>query len=506
MYREACLMTPEQRTDSVHLFFETFSNHLKRIRDEGKDANQAYRAQILIGQLHQFEKAINEYHGFFLEDQAEEKVLRALLAASDLGGLLDWIATDQNLIPIAGVFYLNSLSQWECQFGNQPMPKNLRIGEWLERGKIGRLSENPSSCLIYVFGEPRILLLVDQTKEWQIDELYSLLRLLARLCPLFITSPIKQTVPKSDLQMAMVAHDANFLEVLNLIERVAKKDVTILLEGESGTGKEVVANFIYRNSSRANKPFVAVNCAAIPAGLIESELFGHEKGAFTGAHQRKIGRVEEARGGTLFLDEIGEIELAMQAKILRFIQLRELHRVGGRQKISVDVRIIAATNRDLKKRVAEGHFREDLYYRLSVAPFTIPPLRERVDDIVPLTRFFLEKYCESFKIDQPKVDESVFRALACYNFPGNVRELENMVQKILVLSQGETIRLSHLPKALQEAEPKGTPVVGPNGQTRTWKKHHHTKKYLPNPLKKMMAMASGPVSKQTWNDTIPQNQ
>ncbi len=455
-------MTETPTDPSVSLFFDSFAKQLRRIRDDGKDASQAYRAQILLGQLQQFEKSIEESRGTLPATAGAAP--GTWMHIGDLDALVHWLTQEQGLIPMLGVFYLDRLAVWQNLFGDENLPKRLKVGEWLERGVFGRLEDERPFYMFYAHGQPRLVLATREVEPGQL----ALLRFVARLFPLFVDE-LAPHLTVTSTGAEMIAHDPLFLEVLTLIKRVAAKDVTILLEGESGTGKEVIANYIHRSSGRKDKPFVAVNCAAIPAGLIESELFGHEKGAFTGAHQRKIGRLEEAQGGTLFLDEIGEVELAMQAKLLRFIQLREFHRVGGRQKLSVNVRIVAATNRDLKARVAEGHFREDLYYRLSVAPFRVPPLRKRVDDIVPLARFFLRKYAVEFHMAQPEVDPRVFQMLAAYPFPGNVRELENLIQKILVLAQGDKITPIHLPSELQKTEPLGRVVENEHGRPRTWR-------------------------------------
>ena len=468
-FRAAYFMINNQQDTSVQLFFQTFSNHLKRIRDEGKDANQAYRAQILLGQLQQFEKAIFEYRGAVSSGADGDRIVRKLFSSIDLAGLVHWMEEARDLVHVAAVFYLNSLGEWTRLHGDEPLPEKMRVREWLERGLLGRLSEETLDYLFFVNGQPRLILRFESLGEND-DLRMPFLRFLARQLPLFITTEVVQHRHEAVDIRDMVACDPLILELLTLIGRVAAKDVTVLLEGESGTGKEVIANYICRKSGRAKKPFVPVNCAAIPAGLMESELFGHEKGAFTGAHQRSIGYLEKAQGGTLFLDEIGEIDLAMQAKLLRFIQLGELHRVGGRQKISVDVRIVAATNRDLKQRVKEGMFREDLYYRLSVAPFTVPPLRERVNDIYPLTRYFLEKYAGNYQVPVPEVDGLVYQTLAAYEFPGNVRELENIVQNMLAINQGELITAAHLPAGLQQLEPVARPVVDQSGKPRIWRK------------------------------------
>ncbi len=226
-------------------------------------------------------------------------------------------------------------------------------------------------------------------------------------------------------------------KVFDLIQRVAKEDSTILIEGESGTGKELVARAIHKNSPRVDRPFVKVNCGALNDNLLESELFGHEKGAFTGAIRRKKGRFELADGGTLFLDEIGDISPNMQVKLLRVLQEGEFERVGGEETLAVDVRIIAATNRNLPKKVMEGVFREDLYYRLSVIPIRLPSLRERKEDIPALVAHFLEKRRPAG--GARKITPEGLQLLMDYSWPGNIRELENVIERLQVISPGETI-------------------------------------------------------------------
>lgn len=491
-------MTQSTRDTSARLFFDSFSKHLRCIRDDGKDSTQAYRAQILLGQLQQFEKAIAE----MVADsdgstQAVPEALDDLLHLHDFEALIHWLTHTQKMVTLRGVFFLDGHGQWQNFFGEAVLPKRLKVGEWGERGLYGSLDGEPLAQLLYLHGQPRLVLILEEEASPRTQALISFI---ARSLSLYVSSYVENKVSMSNAGDGVVAADAAFLDVLTLVKRVAQKDVTVLLEGESGTGKEVIANYIHHQSNRNDKPFVAVNCAAIPAGLIESELFGHEKGSFTGAHQRKIGRLEEAQGGTLFLDEIGEIELAMQAKLLRFIQLREFHRVGGRQKLSVNVRIVAATNRNLKERAAEGAFREDLYYRLSVAPFRVPPLRERVDDIVPLAKFFLSKYIKEFKIPVPEVDEQVFQLMAAYPFPGNVRELENLIQNILVLSQGERLMPSHLPESFRQLEPRATVVTAENGNVRRWRPVGGAVKRIKLP---MMRPAGGEA--YPWSAMNPQD-
>lgn len=228
-------------------------------------------------------------------------------------------------------------------------------------------------------------------------------------------------------------------EVFQTIRKVAMTDVPILILGESGTGKELVAKALHRLSNRRGGPFVVINCGAIPENLLESELFGHEKGAFTGADTRRQGRIEYAEGGTLFLDEIGDLSLSLQVKLLRFLQEYIIERVGGRVPIPLDVRVVAATNKDLKQAVDAGQFREDLYFRLGVVTIPMPPLRERGDDVYLLSRAFLHHYKGDFKRDIKGFSEDAINALAEYRWPGNVRELENRIKRAVVMTEGEMI-------------------------------------------------------------------
>ncbi len=244
-------------------------------------------------------------------------------------------------------------------------------------------------------------------------------------------------------------------ELFETLAMVAPTDATVLLLGESGTGKEIIANAIHQNSPRKDQAYIKVNCAALPETLLESELFGHEKGAFTGAQAKRKGRFELADGGTLFLDEIGEMSPATQAKILRVLQEKEFEAVGGTRTISVDVRIIAATHKDLETEVKEGRFREDLFYRLNVVPITIPPLRNKKEDIPLLAEHFLKMYTEKNNKDIKTFEPRVMDALVRYPWPGNVRELENIVERMVIMSRGDTIVVEDLPpdfKTLQNGE------------------------------------------------------
>jgi len=257
---------------------------------------------------------------------------------------------------------------------------------------------------------------------------------------------------------SMIAEDPKMKQVLEMARRVAPTNAIVLLTGESGTGKELLARCIHANSKRAGRVFVAVNCAALAPTLIESELFGHEKGAFTGAVSQHVGRFERADGGTLFLDEIAELDGHLQSKLLRVLQEKTFERVGGRREISVDVRIVAATNRDLKKMVAEGKFREDLYYRLSTFPLELPPLRERAADIPVLARFFLERAARELGKPDLKLTDAAIERLKTYRWPGNVRELENLMERVAILCD-EIVEAKDLPLGGDDAPEERPPVT-----------------------------------------------
>lgn len=243
----------------------------------------------------------------------------------------------------------------------------------------------------------------------------------------------------------IISADIKMQDAFKMVSKVLDNDITVLIEGESGTGKELIARAIHYNGKRKNFPFVVVNCASIPRELLESELFGHEKGSFTGAHQRKIGKFELANGGTIFLDEIGEMEMSLQAKILRVIQQREFERIGGNEVIKSDVRIISATNRDLKSCVENKQFREDLYYRLSSFPIHIPPLRERKGDIVVLVDHFVKIFNNKLGKNIKGFSKSALKSIYDYDWPGNVRELENTLERCMILTDEEYIGPDALP-------------------------------------------------------------
>ena len=246
----------------------------------------------------------------------------------------------------------------------------------------------------------------------------------------------------------IIGRGSRMQEIFRTIERIGKVSTTVLVTGESGTGKEVIARQIHFSSIRKDKKFVSINCGALPETLLESELFGHERGAFTGAVREKRGLFHEADGGTLFLDEISETTPTMQVKLLRAIQEKVVRRVGGNEEMPVDVRIIAATNKDLNDQVAEGRFREDLFYRINVIPITLPPLRSRTEDVAPLTTHFITKICKEQKIPEKKISIEAMRLLEAYPWPGNVRELENTLERTVALEAGPVINASSLPETV----------------------------------------------------------
>ena len=254
----------------------------------------------------------------------------------------------------------------------------------------------------------------------------------------------------------IIGNSAIMQEVYDLIAQVSKSEATVLIRGESGTGKELVAHAVHYNSNRADKPFIKVNCAALPESVIESELFGHEKGAFTTAISTRKGRFEIAHNGTIFLDEIGDLSPTMQVKLLRVLQEKEFERVGGNETIRANVRVIAATNRKLEELLEQGLFREDLYYRLNVFPIHIPPLRDRRSDIILLTDYFIEKYSKQNGKDIKRISSAAIDLLNSYHWPGNVRELENCIERAVLISTDDVVHGHHLPPSLQSAESTDT--------------------------------------------------
>ncbi len=287
-----------------------------------------------------------------------------------------------------------------------------------------------------------------------------------------VISNVTNEVPSQNLEV--VAESASMREVLNFVRRVAASETTtILIEGENGTGKDLIAKLLHYQSPRRDGPFIAINCAAIPETLLESELFGYERGAFTDAKSQKKGLIELADGGTLFLDEIGEIPLVLQAKLLRVLEEQQIRRLGGLKDIDVNIRVVAATNKDLREAVKEQAFRQDLYFRLNVIQFTIPPLRERRDDILPTTQFFINHYNRKFKRGIQGISPEAAKLLLAHNWPGNVRELRNAVERAMILEESSLLTVQNLPIAITDTEsfqPAAAPLAAPGtGPTMSWK-------------------------------------
>lgn len=284
-------------------------------------------------------------------------------------------------------------------------------------------------------------------KPFDIDDAIALVkRAIEHKRSQFESSPVTELPEQTDI----IGEAASMQEVFRAIGRLSKSNLNVLINGESGTGKELVARALHNNSPRANKPFIAINIAAIPSELLESELFGHEKGSFTGAHSQRNGRFEQANGGTLFLDEIGDMPSDLQTRLLRVLSDGKFYRVGGHQQITTDVRIVAATNQNLEQRVAEGKFREDLFHRLNVIRIHLPPLRNRSDDIPALTRYFLDRTARELDVDPKHLDKKTEEFICRLKWPGNVRQLENTCRWLTVMAPGQSIKLEDLPPELQE--------------------------------------------------------
>jgi DNA-binding NtrC family response regulator len=337
-------------------------------------------------------------------------------------------------------------------------------------GVIRHIVENRINCIGIIFtGFGSVKTAVDAmrlgafdyiTKPFKADEIKVVVKkALDHLALQEENSYLKQQLKAKYKFENIIGSSERMQKVFSLIDRVSGTDSTVLILGESGTGKELVARALHYNSARAQNPFVPVNCGAIPEELLESELFGHEKGAFTGAFRTRIGRFELANGGSIFLDEISEMSPTLQVKLLRVIQEREFERVGGVKSIKTDVRIIAATNRDLEEEVAQGRFREDLYYRLNVIPLNLPPLRERKDDIPLLVKHFMGKYGKEKNDQITGFSRKSMNLLMHYKWPGNVRELENLVERVLVLCEGTEVDIHDLPERITSGSPQATSVI-----------------------------------------------
>ncbi len=281
-------------------------------------------------------------------------------------------------------------------------------------------------------------------KPIDIEELRVVLNRVSRVSQLEHENQLLQQQVAGRPFAEMLGLSPQMEEVFTNIRKVAPTDVSVLITGESGTGKELVARVIYQHSNRSGEPFVVINCGAIPENLLESELFGHEKGSFTGAHIQRKGRIEMAQGGTLFLDEIGDLPLGLQVKLLRFLQEQTIDRVGGRIQIPIDARVLAATNQDLKQAVAKGRFREDLFFRLGVINIALPPLRDREGDLMLLANFFLQRYAQECKKKISGLTQKAVEAINQYDWPGNIRELENRIKRAVIMTEGTRINLQDL--------------------------------------------------------------
>jgi DNA-binding NtrC family response regulator len=322
----------------------------------------------------------------------------------------DLIITDQCMPEMTGLELLDQLSNKNCK-----VPSIMITAYGTITQAVEAIQHGAADFITKPFSSEELLRIVDRVVSPE-------------------TMQFRLSEKKTKQGRPIITNDPMMIRVLEVAEAVAKSDATVLIQGESGTGKELIARLLHSASPRTNQPFVAVNCAALPANLLESELFGHEKGSFTGAQTKKIGKFELAHGGTILLDEISEMDLALQAKLLRVIQEREVDRVGGKDPISIDVRVLATTNRRLDESVKRGEFREDLYYRLNVIPLTLPPLRERQEDIKLLVNHFMKQFLGDNAIEVPT---DVMQALQAHSWPGNIRELQNAVERAAILSRGK---------------------------------------------------------------------
>jgi nitrogen regulation protein NR(I) len=319
----------------------------------------------------------------------------------------------------------------------------------------------------------------------------------------FMRTPVQMDVsPDKAVREAIVGRSKPMQDVYKAIGRVSTADATVLIRGESGTGKELVARAIYQHSLRAEKPFLVINCVAIPENLLESELFGYERGAFTGATHRRVGKIEQANGGTVFLDEIGDMPFSIQAKILRLLQEKSIERLGGRETIPVDVRIIAATNRDLEAALSQGRFREDLYYRLKVVTIFLPPLRERREDIALLADYFLSLYTLDSDLVNPGITKEAVKDLVSKDWPGNVRELANTIQKAIIFNRGAPIHPEDINHAISNEKISGKQESHTIEEAiRRWMRTSMTSEKENNSFEKIMDHFAGILISEALNVT-----
>lgn len=297
-------------------------------------------------------------------------------------------------------------------------------------------------------------------KPVKTDQLISLVKKSLEARKLVADLAVSNPILDDDIESEFVGHTKKMREVFSLIYKLCKIETTVLIRGENGTGKELVARAIHYNSAKKDGPFIAINCGALPENLIESELFGHEKGSFTGAHERKIGKFQLANQGTLFLDEIGELKPEMQVKLLRVLQEKKFTPIGSPREMKSSARIIAATNRNLEKMMADGQFREDLFYRLNVMPIFLPPLRERIEDLPDLIQHFIKKFSGKIGGTIQGIDPEALELLSLHKWPGNIRELENVIERAFIVENGRTISVSSLPENIRELK---SPRLSPSG-------------------------------------------
>jgi two-component system nitrogen regulation response regulator GlnG len=329
------------------------------------------------------------------------------------------------------------------------------------------------------------------SKPFDLDKL---LAVVARASTVPVTEPVKEEIVEP---RQLIGESVAMQEVFRTIGRLSRSSISVLLTGETGSGKEVVARALHQHSPRSQGPFVAINTAAIPTELLESELFGHEKGSFTGAHARRAGRFEEAAGGTLFLDEIGDMPLPLQTRLLRVLAEGDYYRVGGRDLLRADVRVLTATHQDLQKKISEGSFREDLYHRLNVITINLPPLRERSDDIPLLARHFLHQAAEDMGLEEKYLLPETIQALQQKAWPGNVRQLQNLCQQLCVMAPGEQILPEDLPASLRNTEPTGDSVESWSEGLQSW-----TRKALYSGQTDLMAEARNELEKIILDCTL----
>lgn len=347
------------------------------------------------------------------------------------------------------------VSVWRRAAGGIALVAGLHSGEARVAAQAAMQGETSANAVVARVGGLAVGALTSRAKDAALLE--SLAGVLAPALHRLADAPVKAPA-------RLLGRSKAIEGVQDQITRVAASEATVLLRGESGVGKELVARGIHDQSARARAPFVTVNCAALPRDLLESELFGHEKGAFTGAIGRHLGRFEQARGGTLFLDELGDLPLSVQVTLLRVLQEREFRRVGGSETVQVDARVIAATHVDLEQRIEEGTFRADLYYRLNVFPIRVPPLRERITDILLLVDHFVEQYARAAQKSVRRISTPAIDMLLAYHWPGNVRELANCIERAVLITDDDVIHSQHLPPSLQTGEASGT---GQRGTLKT---------------------------------------